>query len=76
MFSSYHAAPFSLRVGTRSLPAVRKFNLWFMDALYRQRRTLNDLDAHMLDDIGITKAEAEAEANRPVWDVPAFWLAK
>jgi uncharacterized protein YjiS (DUF1127 family) len=26
-----------------------------------------------LQDIGITRAEARAEARRPVWDAPAHW---
>ena len=42
--------------------------------LYRQRRALAELDAHRLDDIGLTRAEAEAEARRPIWDPPAHWL--
>ena len=42
-------------------------------ALYRQRRTLAALPPAALRDIGITRAEAEAEARRPVWDAPAHW---
>lgn len=42
-------------------------------ALYRQRRDLYTLDAAALHDIGITRAEARAEASRSVWDVPANW---
>lgn len=39
-----------------------------LDALYRQRRTLVSLDDRMLRDIGVTRADAEAEAKRPlVW---------
>jgi uncharacterized protein YjiS (DUF1127 family) len=33
----------------------------------RTRRCLAELDAHMLKDIGISYAEAEAEANKPFW---------
>lgn len=40
----------------------------------RQRLHLRDLSEHRLKDIGITKEEARAEANRPVWDVPLTWL--
>jgi uncharacterized protein YjiS (DUF1127 family) len=41
--------------------------------LRRQRRSLRALDAHLLRDIGLTAAEAEAEAARPVWDVTPHW---
>lgn len=36
------------------------------DALYRQRRALESLDDRMLRDIGVTRAEAEAEIKRPM----------
>jgi uncharacterized protein YjiS (DUF1127 family) len=36
---------------------------------YRTRRCLADLDAHTLKDIGVSYAEAEAEANKPFWKV-------
>lgn len=42
-------------------------------ALYRQRRALGNLDDAALHDIGVSRAEARAEAARPVWDVPAHW---
>jgi hypothetical protein len=41
--------------------------------LYRQRRSLADLDPRRLADIGVSTTEAEAEAKRPIWDVPAHW---
>lgn len=41
--------------------------------LHRQRRALSRLDARSLEDMGVTRREAEAEARRPVWDVPAAW---
>jgi uncharacterized protein YjiS (DUF1127 family) len=34
---------------------------------YRSRQRIAALDAHMLRDIGVTYAEAEAEANKPFW---------
>jgi uncharacterized protein YjiS (DUF1127 family) len=37
------------------------------------RRSLALLDDHLLADIGITRAEAEHEAARPLWDAPAHW---
>jgi uncharacterized protein YjiS (DUF1127 family) len=42
-------------------------------ALWRQRRTLASLDDHMLSDIGLTRAQAQAESARPVWDAPGHW---
>ncbi len=41
--------------------------------LLRSRRQLNTLSDAQLCDIGITRAQAEAEAARPVWDAPASW---
>ncbi len=44
----------------------------FLDllAVYRQRRALSRLDAHALDDLGITADQAKREARRPFWDIP------
>ncbi len=39
-----------------------------------QRDSLRRLDDRMLDDIGVTRAEAAAEIARPLWDVPVHWL--
>jgi len=43
-------------------------------ALRRQRQELRHLDDRALDDMGITRAEARTEANRPFWDAPHHWL--
>ena len=51
----------------------RAFDLGGLIALWRQRRALARLDDRALADIGVTRAEALAEAARPVWDVPATW---
>lgn len=40
---------------------------------YRQRRALARLDDAALFDLGLTRSEADQEANRPIWDVPAIW---
>jgi len=45
-----------------------------MAAVARQRRALQRLDSPALDDIGRSPDEAQAEASRPVWDVPPTWL--
>ncbi len=51
-----------------SLSLIARLGLW------RQRRHLAALDAHLLKDIGLTPDEAAAEAARPVWDAPSTWL--
>ena len=42
---------------------------WFEVA--QQRRRLSMLDDLTLKDIGISRADAEAEAERPFWDLPS-----
>jgi len=42
-------------------------------AVWRQRRVLQHLDDRALEDIGITRAQAEAEARRRPWDAPETW---
>lgn len=39
-----------------------------------QRQALARLDESRLADIGLTRAQALAEATRAPWDVPAHWL--
>jgi uncharacterized protein YjiS (DUF1127 family) len=34
---------------------------------YRTRKSLRDLDDHVLKDIGLSRAEAQKEAARPFW---------
>jgi uncharacterized protein YjiS (DUF1127 family) len=41
-----------------------------MMTVRRQRRALIGMDDAALADIGISRAEALAEAGRPVWDIP------
>lgn len=55
----------------RCAPFAASRRASMLDALdlYRQRRALARLDDHALNDIGLTRAEAEAEANRPIWDI-------
>lgn len=52
---------------------TRRFGLMAYIDLFRQRRTLSRLDDHQLDDIGLTRHEAEIEAARPIWDSPSHW---
>lgn len=49
--------------------ASRRASLSDALAVYRQRRALARLDDRALDDIGLTRAEAEAESRRPIWDI-------
>jgi len=44
-----------------------------LHGIRRQRQTLKALDSAMLRDIGVSRAQADAEANRPIWDAPANW---
>ncbi|MGY6534112.1 MAG: DUF1127 domain-containing protein [Pararhodobacter sp.] len=44
-----------------------------LGGIRRQRRALLRLDSRLLDDIGISRDTAEAEARRPAWDAPRHW---
>ena len=57
-------------------PAPRKTGwLQRLVSLPRQRRALARLDARLLKDIGVTRAQTEAEAARPLWDAPDIWIS-
>lgn len=43
-------------------------------SIWRERKKLAHLDAHLLEDIGVSEAQAKQEASRPVWDAPARWM--
>lgn len=47
-------------------PGIRE-QLWLMLQRARQRRQLATLSDAQLDDIGISRAEADAEAAKPFW---------
>lgn len=40
-------------------------------AVHRQRRELLKLSVQQLNDIGLSRAEVQREANRPFWDFAA-----
>ncbi|MEW2913694.1 DUF1127 domain-containing protein [Leisingera sp. JC11] len=42
-------------------------------AAWRQRRQLARLDARALEDIGVTRAQADAEARGGFWKAPDHW---
>jgi uncharacterized protein YjiS (DUF1127 family) len=54
----------------RTLPRVQ-IALRDMLAVWTQRRDLRALDDDALADIGLSRREAEREARRPFWDLPA-----
>lgn len=61
-----------LGAGRRQQPTVSMarrvkatLGLWIMRK--RTRQQLNDLGHHMLEDIGVTQAQARKEAERPFW---------
>ncbi|OAN77689.1 hypothetical protein A8B82_12315 [Sulfitobacter sp. EhC04] len=58
---------------------TRRSSLWAgflrLRAIARSRRRLGQLDNHLLQDIGVNRTEAQKEARRPPWDVPAHWLS-
>ncbi|MGI3165162.1 DUF1127 domain-containing protein [Pseudooceanicola sp. 200-1SW] len=41
-----------------------------MMRVHRERRALQNLDAALLADIGVTRDQARREAARPIWDTP------
>ncbi len=61
------------RSNTCNYPARRPSLLDFL-SLYRQRRALARLDDRALEDIGVTRAQADAEARSGFWDVPDHWI--
>jgi uncharacterized protein YjiS (DUF1127 family) len=62
-----------LSVSPSRSPLALLSRLRVLIALRRQRSSLARLDDHLLRDIGLTPETAKAEADRPLWDVPARW---
>ena len=62
------ALPLPLRPGLTAwlLRAIELVLGW--QEVARQRRALLELDERLLKDIGITRADAEREAGRSLWD--------
>ncbi|MEL6317026.1 MAG: DUF1127 domain-containing protein [Pseudomonadota bacterium] len=48
--------------------ALRTLTSW--TAVAAERRALRDADDAMLNDIGVSRAAAERESERPFWDLP------
>lgn len=55
------------------LPA--RFSILRAVALIGQRRALKSLSDERLLDLGLSRAQAEREASRPVWDAPEHWYS-
>jgi len=58
-------------VQTRRAPFLTMLGKAF--GVWRQRRHLEGLDAHLRRDIGVTESDVLREIDRPVWDVPNTW---
>lgn len=63
---TFLVAPRALRQARLPLPPLER---WLSVAA--ERRRLAALPDHVLKDIGLNRAEAEAEADRPFWDTDA-----
>ncbi len=56
-----------------SRPVLLSARLSAFVALRRQRSQLSRLDTAALDDLGLSRRDADNEARRPFWDVPDSW---
>lgn len=63
---------FSLTQGAGRAPSLIA-RLFAARSLARQRAALAALDDALLDDLGLTRADAVREAQRSVWDAPQHW---
>jgi uncharacterized protein YjiS (DUF1127 family) len=64
----------------RTRPAAFAFNPFAVvarmmqaSAMRRQLRHLGELDAYLLDDMGLTRQQAEELSRLPAWDAPSYW---
>lgn len=72
MFASLHTATLATRRVQTVGSAPRLLTLVHAAiAAHRQRQALARLDDRTLADLGLTRDAALAEANRPLWDIPA-----
>lgn len=44
-----------------------------MEAAWRQRQKLAQLDSAALEDMGLTRAQVAAEMRRGLWNAPQHW---
>lgn len=65
----------TLQRASRARPAQSLLSRFFQArAVARQRKALAALDDTILEDIGLTRIEADREAARPAWDAPQHWM--
>ena len=57
----------------RFVPLHRGLRLSTLISVWRERQALAALDEDGLRDVGLSKFEAESEAQRAPWDVPTHW---
>lgn len=58
---------------TRTRPHLLRTMLKAL-SIWRERRQLQNLDTHLLEDLGLSRTDVEAETKRPVWDAPNRWM--
>ena len=76
MFASLHTSDYAIgHMPLRGTPRRLLARISTAPAVRRQRAELARLPETLLADLGLTRAEALAEAQRPLWDVPARWRA-
>lgn len=74
MFASLHTSTLTVRrVQMRGIVTGLFTTLRLAFHARTQRQHLAKLDDRALADIGLTRAQAKAEAPLPLWDVPANW---
>ena len=63
--------------GTRSKTMTRRAAACILQirGVMRQRRQLGELSDYLLEDIGVTPAEARRESRRAFWDLPVTTFA-
>lgn len=72
MTASIH--PTALRSTFRPQPRSVMSSIRQALAVAHQRRQLRALDDHLLEDIGISRAQALEEGRQTAWSAPIHWL--
>ncbi len=73
MSQALHPAQIQILNAQATLPVVARLAVKFAvvvvkwDTRRKTRRTLKDLEPYLLRDIGLDRAAANAEANKPFW---------
>ena len=44
-----------------------------LQARWRQRKQLSEMDSHIRKDLGLSDDDIAAELRRPIWDAPRNW---